>query len=165
MSPDLPEEPIEIAAGPYQLRPWEHRLAPEVAVALDLDEATAHAWIDERLDRWAAGRACWFAVQEITTARLLGAVGLEGLDVAPGTAEIYFWTTPGARRQGVATAAVATVTRWGFGGLGLGRIRLHHAQGDVATCGVATCCGYAVEGRWYQMEAHLRLADDPEPAR
>lgn len=164
MSPDLPDEPIEIAAGPYQLRPWEHRLAPELMSVLGPDAALpdSHAWIEERLSQWASGRGCWFAVQEITSARLLGGVGLEGFTRSPVAAEIKFWTMPDARRQGVATAAVATLTRWGFGGLGLERIRLNHAVGDLATCAVATRCGYSKDGEWYQMEAHSRRAGDPQ---
>lgn len=166
MWPDLPDEPIEIAAGPYQLRPWEHRLAPELPAMLPEGAglSDAHAWIDERWALWRARRGCWFAVQEITTARLVGAVGLEGFTDADGAAEIKFCTVPEARGRGVASAAVGSVTRWGFGGLGLERIRLHHAVGERGAQEVARRCGYRREGLWYQMEAHVRLAGDPEPA-
>lgn len=167
MSTGLPDEPIEIAAGPFQLRPWEHRLAPELLTVLGpgADLRDAHAWIDERLARWTSGRGCHFAVQEITTAKLVGSVGLKGFTESPGAAEIGFWTMPDSRRQGVASAAVATVTRWGFGGLGLRRIWLRHALDDVASCAVAGRCGYPVEGRGSDLETHARLATDPEPTR
>jgi RimJ/RimL family protein N-acetyltransferase len=167
MSPDFPDEPLEIAAGPFQLRPWEHRLAPELLTVLGpgADLLHAHAWIDERLARWTSGRGCHFAVQEITTAKLVGSVGLKGFTESSGAAEICFWTMPDSQRQGVASAAVATVTRWGFGGLGLRRIWLRHAFSDLGSCAVARRCGYRVDPGRSDMETHTRLATDPEPSR
>ena len=187
--PDLPEEPIEIAAGPFQLRPWEHRLAPELLTTLrdpefrrwDLpapspESADAHKCIEEWLARWTSGRGCHFAIQEATTGALLGGVGLKGFRESAGGSRGLVLDLPDARRRGVATAAVATVTRWGFGGLGLRRIRLHHAVANLASCAVARRCGYPAEGvarqahlnpsgGWYDVEVHARLATDPEPTR
>lgn len=185
MPPELPEEPIEIAAGVLQLRPWEHRLAPELLVALCDPEfrrwgqpaaeptlEDVHAWIDERDRAWRAGERLSFAVQDITTATLLGQVGLKHFDVWPSAAEISYWVAPGARRTGVATAAVGTLSRWAFGALGLHALRLAHATANTASCGVAVRCGYAVEGlarsaapladgTWSDFEIHARFAGDP----
>lgn len=188
MSPELPEEPIEIAAGRLQLRPWEHRLAPELLVALCDPEfrrwgqpapeptlADVHDWIDERDRTWRAGERLSFAVQDITTAALLGQVGLKHFDVWPSAAEVSYWVAPGARRTGVATAAVRTLSRWAFGALGLHALRLAHAMANTASCGVAVRCGFSVEGiarsaapladgSWSDFEIHARFATDPEPS-
>ncbi len=187
MPPDLPDEPIEIAAGPFQLRPWEHRLAPELLVALADPEYrrwgvpgpqptldVALAWIDERDRSWRTGERLSFAVQDITTATLLGEVGLKGFREWPSSAEVGYWVAPAARRSGVATAAVRTLCRWAFGALDLHRLRLHHAVANAASCGVALRCGFAVEGiarsaqpladGWSDLELHARLATDPEPS-
>ncbi|MGQ0464821.1 MAG: GNAT family N-acetyltransferase [Sporichthyaceae bacterium] len=185
MPPDLPDEPIEIAAGRIQLRPWEHRLAPELLAAfadpeyrrwgLPAPEPTlegVHQWIDGRDRAWRAGERLSFAVQDITTAALLGEVGLKGFDVWPSAAEVGYWVAPAARRRGVATAAVRTLSRWAFGALDLHRLRLDHAVGNTASCVVAARCGFAVEGiarsaqplgdgTWSDVETHARLAADP----
>lgn len=188
--PDLPPEPIEIPAGPIQLRPWEHRLAPELLTALRDPEyrqwgpgpapampelPDAHAWIERRLSHWAQRIGCAFAVQESTTGALLGGVGFHGFSEWTDSARLGFWTMPSARGSGIATRAVRSITRWGFGGLGLHRIGLNHALSNTASCAVAERCGYAVEGvareamlaaggGWYDMEVHARLATDPAPA-
>lgn len=185
---DLSCEPIEIAAGPIQLRPWEHRLVPELLAVLndaeirrwnppgpDLTPADAHDWIDERNRAWRARERLSFAVQDISTAALLGQVGLKHFDTWPGAAEVGYWIAPGARRRGVATAAVRTVSRWAFGALGLHRLRLDHAVANTASCRVAERCGFQIEGiarsaqpvrdgTWSDVELHARLADDPEPS-
>jgi RimJ/RimL family protein N-acetyltransferase len=181
---DWPAEPVEIAAGPIQLRPWEDRLAGELLRAAADPELRgaamgpfprtpreAQAWIAERTELWHRGEAMHFAVHQATTAELLGEVALGELHRWPGEARVSFWTAPGARRRGVASAAVGTVTRWGFGALGLQRLRLDHPVADLASCGVALACGFAAlggapashrpeDGR-SDVDRHVRLADDP----
>ncbi|MGQ0844687.1 MAG: GNAT family N-acetyltransferase [Sporichthyaceae bacterium] len=185
---DLPPEPIEIAAGSLQLRPWEHRLAPELLLALGDAEfrrwaepgsepklEDAHAWIEERDRSWRAGERLSFAVQDITTAALLGQVGLEHFQDSPPAAEVSYWVVPAARRAGVATAALRTLCRWAFGALDLHLLRLDHAVGNTPSCGVALKCGFAVAGlsrspaparagSSADFELHVRHAADPEPA-
>jgi RimJ/RimL family protein N-acetyltransferase len=182
--PEFPAEPVEIAAGPIQLRPWEQRLAGELLVALADPEyrrwtaaaipdtpERARAWIAERTVRWRRAEAFYFAVQRASTAELLGNVALRNLREWPGAADVSFWVAPGARRHGVATAAVGAITRWGFGALGLHRIRLNHAVENMGSCGVAGRCGFRAEGvarsalprpdgGWFDVECHARLADD-----
>jgi RimJ/RimL family protein N-acetyltransferase len=184
---DLPPEPIEIAAGAIQLRPWEERLAPGVLTALndpqiaryslrpppaDLD--AARAWITNCNQGWRDGKNLGFAVHDAVTGELLGEVSLGYLDPLFRLASIGYWTMPDARGKGVASRAVAVVTRWGFQALGLHRIDLGHAVGNLASCRVAEKNGFRregvqrgflprLDGGWDDNEMHARLADDPEP--
>jgi RimJ/RimL family protein N-acetyltransferase len=184
---ELPPEPIGVVAGAVQLRPWEHRLAPELLAAcrdaefrrwiwgaIPQTPTEARAWIDEQTASWHRGEALYFAVQQATTAELLGCVGFDRFAQWPRGAEMSYWTAPVARRRGVALVAVNTIARWGFGALGLHRITLHHAVENVASCAVAQRCGFTVEGvaraaapdpagGWFDMECHARLAADPPP--
>ncbi|MGQ0632030.1 MAG: GNAT family N-acetyltransferase [Sporichthyaceae bacterium] len=183
----LPPEPIEIAAGTLQLRPWEHRLAPELLAAMSdplyrqwavrevpSDEAQVHAWIDARLAAWAAGTVLSFAVQDATSAQLLGSVSLRSFAIWPRGADVGYWTAPGARNSGVAVASLNVLTRWAFTALEVNRLTLFHAVENTASCQVAQRCGFRAEGvargalpraagGWFDMEMHARLAGDPAP--
>ncbi len=185
--PELPPEPIEIAAGTLQLRPWEHRLIPELlkvmadpiykewaVSAVPNTEADAGAWIDARLAAWRDGRVLSFAVQDATSAELLGSVTLRSFGIWPRAADIGYWTAPDARQRGVAVAAVNVATRWAFTALELNRLTLFHAVQNTAACRVAADAGYLLEGvargalpraegGWFDMEMHARLAGDPAP--
>lgn len=184
---DLPPEPIEIAAGTLQLRPWEHRLAPELLAAMadplyrewavsrvPATEDEVHAWIDGRLAAWRAGRVLSFAVQDATSAELLGSVSLRSFGIWPRAADVGYWTASGARSRGVAVAALGVLTRWAFTGLELNRLTLFHAVQNTVACQVAEHAGYRhegvargalprAEGGWFDMEMHARLAGDPAP--
>ncbi|HUR73459.1 MAG TPA: GNAT family N-acetyltransferase [Sporichthya sp.] len=185
--PELPPEPIEIAAGTLQLRPWEHRLIPELLTAMGdpvylewavaavpTTEAEAGAWVDARLKAWRDGRVLSFAVQDATTAELLGSVTLRSFGIWPRGADIGYWTAPAARQRGVAVASVNVITRWAFHSLELNRLTLFHAVQNTGACQVAAAAGYLREGvargalpraqgGWFDMEMHARLAGDPAP--
>jgi hypothetical protein len=112
---ELPAEPIEIVAGPVQLRPWEDRLAGELAA---LDGAAEPDAVGRRLREWQAGRALSFAVQEITTARLLGEVVL--CPQPGGSATLTSRAFPAD--AGLVDGAAGVVERWARGALGATRV-------------------------------------------
>jgi RimJ/RimL family protein N-acetyltransferase len=138
----------------------------------DLD--AARAWITNCNQGWRDGKNLGFAVHDAVTGELLGEVSLGYLDPLFRLASIGYWTMPDARGKGVASRAVAVVTRWGFQALGLHRIDLGHAVGNLASCRVAEKNGFRregvqrgflprLDGGWDDNEMHARLADDPEP--
>lgn len=114
---ELPTEPVEIVAGPVQLRPWEDRLATELAMLHGHAEPDG---ITRRLQEWREGVALSFAVQEITTARLLGEVVLRPLP--NGAAAVMCWALPAATGQ--VSDAMDAVRRWALGALGAQRVEL-----------------------------------------
>jgi RimJ/RimL family protein N-acetyltransferase len=181
-----PIEQVEIAAGRLQLRPpsvseaadaLAMLLDPDVALwnagpdGLNLDEA--RAWCRRGAD-WSDGGHATFSALDATTGRLLGNVSLFKIDREQQDAEIGYRVAPWARGQGVATAAVAAVSRWAFAALDLVRIEAFHAVVNVGSCRVAEKAGYRWEGTLrqsyvygdgvrYDEHLHARLASDPDP--
>lgn len=173
----------ELAGDGVLLSPWEDTDLPGVLAIAD-DEATrtfsgslaavrtlddARAWVESR---HTAGRVDW-AVRDPATRTLIGRAGLGAFATHPAAAEIGYGVHPAHRRRGVAVAAVATLTHWGFTELGLRRIGLVHDVANVGSCAVAARSGYLLEGRERQalgypdgrvadVHRHARLADDPE---
>ena len=154
-------EPVEINAGSYYLRqlraddriddrpallaafadPAMQRALPGHAVRTTED---ATGYIDACAAGWRDDRSYAWGVAEPTTGALIGEVRLD-LGSAE-TAELTAWTHPDARRGGVATTAVGTVVRFGFGALGLTRVDATCGAGDVAAAALAERCGFSRDG-------------------
>ncbi|WP_305789574.1 GNAT family N-acetyltransferase [Symbioplanes lichenis] len=92
----------------------------------------------------AAGGGFW-AVADPATDRLLGGVGLDRVIAERGQAEIGYWTAPGARHRGVATAAVRAVTEHAFS-TGLQRLELLTHWENGTSQRVALAAGFQREG-------------------
>lgn len=179
-------EPTEIVAGRYQLRPPSPRDVPDViAMARDedvrlwnpiagADEEQARAWVEKWAD-FNGGRSAVFCIYEATEGRLLGNVSLHKIDLESSQGELGYRVAPWARGRGVATIGVRAVTDWAFGFVGLTRMQLMHAVGNVASCRVADKAGFLLEGTMrssyrygdgelYDEHMHGRLVTDPVPA-
>ncbi|ANY07531.1 GNAT family N-acetyltransferase [Pseudonocardia sp. HH130630-07] len=189
----MPLDPVEINAGAWYLRlpRCDDRVDDRPAVAAaardpqirrrhDLPDPAAPDFDDrvtarltDRIDGWARGTRCAWAVAEPTTGEMLGEVTLEP-DPVHGTGEIACWTLPGARGRGLARTAAGAVCRFAFGGLGLHRLTWRHAGPDVAAARVADALGFVPEGRlraaWAADGGRVdvvllgRLAGDPVPS-
>ncbi|GGQ60281.1 GNAT family N-acetyltransferase [Couchioplanes azureus] len=150
------------------LRPWrDSDAAALIAVATDAelrrwtslrvsDEATAGAWLQAQHEGWAAGTRYAFAV--LDGRRLLGHAVLK----QPG-GEVGYWTAAAARGQGVASAALTTLTGWAFAEFPeLAELRLLHQVGNAGSCRVAVKTGYAYAQTYaaehpFPYDAHLHL--------
>lgn len=177
-------EPVEIAAGAWQLRPPSTGEAEDALAMLQdpqtarwnpaprvVDLETARAWCASGAD-WSDGTHATFSVLEATTGRLAGNVSLWRVDLTDQrSAAIGYRTAPWARGRGVATTAVGAVTGWALGALGIERIELPHAVLNPASCRVAEKSGYLLEGvlrqafraedgTRYDEHLHARLAID-----
>ena len=80
-----------------------------------------------------------------TTRRFAGTVAVMRADWESGVAEIGYWIGPADRRHGYAAEAVRAVARHAFG-LGLYRLELLAAVGNVASQAVAESVGFTREG-------------------
>ena len=116
-------------------------------------EQDAYRWLEAQQQGWTGGGRLSFAVLWCEAAagpdHVLGNVVLKGYAAGQDSAEVGYWTAPAARRRGVASAAVVTLTAWAFGNLGpagLQRIELIHQQDNPASCRVAQKSGYALTG-------------------
>ncbi|WP_086826234.1 GNAT family N-acetyltransferase [Allokutzneria sp. NRRL B-24872] len=145
-----------ITSADLELRPWRAEDAPALLVAfadpdvrqwhrLSLEStAEAEAWAASWARRWAAEEASSWAIT--ADGQVLGQVGLRGVDLAEGEAELSYWLLPAARGRGVATRAAEVLAEWAFDVVGLHRLELGHAVGNTASCAVARRLGFALEG-------------------
>ncbi len=125
-------------------------------------------------------RVAW-CIADPETDLLLGTIAIFDLDGDdPSSGEIGYWTHPAAREQGVMTAAVGLIVDHalaphGDGGLGLRRLQLLAAAGNVASATIARRTGFVEVGRERQAEllgdgshddllTFDLLASDGEPA-
>ncbi len=151
----LPGEPL--VDGPTRLRPWrdsdiravaEACRDPEIArwttVSENYTETDARAFLLYRYDAMLAGTTAPFAVVSPDD-RLLGSIALMRIDWQHLRGEAGYWLAGWARRQGHATRALRLVSEWGFQALGLERIDLYAATGNLASQSVAGRSGFIRE--------------------
>lgn len=152
---------LELAQDPVA-RQWMAGLRPVHSLA------AAQDWVARRLP---GIRIDWI-VRDRATGEVVGRVGLHHLDEENRTADTGYVVWPAHRGRGVATSMVTAATAHAFDHLGLHRVGLLHAVGNVASCRVATRCGFAYEGTQRQSldhgdgirhdeHRHARLAGDP----
>jgi RimJ/RimL family protein N-acetyltransferase len=114
----------------------------------------ALAHLEEIQAHHADGVATYWAVGRPDDDTLAGEIGLFGLspDGVSRSAEIGYWTHPDARGRGLTTSAVRLVVRHALlpldvGGLGIQRLLLRAAEGNVASRRVALRVGLHECGR------------------
>lgn len=151
-------DPVEITAGRLHLRPWAPQ--DEGALVALFDDPESALWTPapvpftredavRRLTEtypqmWDSGTGTPLAALDAVTGEVLAWVALFG--IADGAAEIGWGTLPAARGRGVASDAVATLSRWGLEALGLQRLEAVIGVGNWRSLAVAHKCGYVVEG-------------------
>lgn len=154
-------EPVEIAAGRLQLRPFAPYDEDDVLAACQ-DPAIQHwttvpspytrelarEWLSH--DRFAVDEPTW-AVRDAVTGALLASVALR---VRDGVGDVGYWCAAPARGTGVMTEALQAVCRWGFGALGLDHITWCAEVGNWASRAVAEKSGFRVEGVRRRMLQH-----------
>jgi RimJ/RimL family protein N-acetyltransferase len=176
--------PVELAAGPFRLRPWRVDDVDAALAALrDPDTQLWNGgWVNtredaaywlERRQEWGGDHASW-AVEDATVPGLLGSISVHSIDRDGNDAEIGYWTVAAARGRGVAALAVDAACRWAFAALPVDRIELCHAVENVASARVAEKAGFTYEGRLRRSYRYgdgvkhdellwARLAEDPAP--
>lgn len=87
----------------------------------------------------------WAAVDAATGA-YAGSVGLNRTMWKAGTTEVGYWLVPEARGRGLATEAVAAVSRWALLDQGFQRVELKAAVGNTPSRRVAEKAGFTYEG-------------------
>jgi RimJ/RimL family protein N-acetyltransferase len=125
-------------------------------------EEDGRAFIGGAPGRRARRESIELAVAAAADDRLLGAVGLiiDRHDAA--RAEVGYWVAPWARGRGVAGRALALVSRWALGPLGLVRLDLQASVANAASMRVAERCGFRREGTlrkaWFRAPGREDLA-------
>lgn len=154
----LPDPPL--AAGGIVLRrlepgdiPWitaacsDRELSRYIpAIPYPYAEADARAFIERAARAWAQGSAATFVISNGPDGTGLGTIGLHLAAGDTGLAEVGYWLTRAARGRGAATIAVQLVSRWAFTVVGIDRLSLQTAPGNVASQRVAERAGFTREG-------------------
>jgi RimJ/RimL family protein N-acetyltransferase len=116
----------------------------------------ARAFIGGAPERRAHGVSLELAVARPDDARLVGVIGIVRDRWDAERAEIGYWVAPRARGTGVASGALALLSRWALEEAGFARIDLQAAVANPGSIRVAERCGYVREGRlrqaWYRGE-------------
>lgn len=153
---------IDAFADP-DIQRWHHLRIDTVGEAEEWIAGWAASWANETDGSWLIARR--------GSGERLGRLGLRGVDLAGGRAELSYWVVPVARGSGAATAATRAGSHWLFGSLGLRRVEVMHSVDNPASCRVARKAGFAPEGTlrsallhadgWHGMHLHARLSTDP----
>jgi RimJ/RimL family protein N-acetyltransferase len=154
----LPDPPLSDPAAGILLRPWSP--SPEDAAALaaawadpdlaaanrlpaDASLATAARWLRGDAERRRRGVELDLVVGPLRgEAAVLGEVGLRNFDRARGRAELSWWTAPGHRDRGVASAAARLLAEWARRPpLGLVQVWCRIDPANERSAGVAAAAG------------------------
>ncbi|WP_411078772.1 GNAT family N-acetyltransferase [Streptomyces sp. cmx-18-6] len=149
-----------MSAGPdFVLRPWEMSDLPllrEAArdpyiplittVPSRYSDGAAEAFVRRQWDEAATGAEYPFAIVRSRDRRPVGAIGLGLRDLPEGRASIGYWMAASGRGQGVARAALRTVTGWALRDLGVPRLQLFIEPWNTASARIAEDVGFRREG-------------------
>jgi RimJ/RimL family protein N-acetyltransferase len=140
------------------LRPWRETDLDAFRLACDdseitrwaglpahLNEADARECLDARVNGWKTGNRADFAITNAFDGRFLGAINLRGIDRQRGLAEVGFWLLRDARGVGVASRALAWVSDWAFGVLGLGSLAMIVDCRNASARKVAERAGFRID--------------------
>jgi RimJ/RimL family protein N-acetyltransferase len=118
----------------------------------DYSELDARAHLHQIGSDQASGKAVYWVVADPENDRLLAEVAIFLRDPRDPEAEVGYWTHPNARSRGAATEGVRLAVRHALlpaeeGGLGLPRVLLRAAEGNLASLRVAQKAGFTRTGR------------------
>ena len=151
------QEEVELTDGAILLRPFRPGDAEHVYEAVreslpellpwmpwahpDYSLEESKTWIELCAGTWAKGKEYNFLIFDANDGSLLGSCGLNKVRRRAGFANLGYWVRSKNTRKGVATAAALLVARFGFDELGLNRIEIGAATGNMASIRVAEKVG------------------------
>ena len=163
----LPRDPF--GDGDTVLRPWRESDVPKLVAICQDEEITrwtrvptvygitaARAWVDESRTLVRNGISAPFAIVGATDGELLGSISLMRFTWEHARGEVGYLLSREARGHGHATRAVRLICAWGFAALGLERVELLAATGNLPSQKVAERAGFAREA---VLRSYQRLRD------
>ena len=105
---------------------------------------------------WEAETDACSAIARRSDGSVVGRIALRQISLVAGSADVTYWVLPNGRRQGAASEAARSVTRWAFENVGLHRLDLHHSVRNAASCGVAIRAGFDLEAT---LQSYLKHED------
>jgi ribosomal-protein-serine acetyltransferase len=88
-------------------------------------------WIKQKPKEWRQGTAYEFAIHDAKDGAYLGGCGLNSISHYDRRANLGYWVRTGRTGRGVAPAAARLLAEWGFRALGLKRIEIVVATGNM----------------------------------
>ena len=146
------DRPVELSDDGIRLRRWRIEDLDELVSAVDDPEigrwmpAIPYPYTREHAETYlgsAVGRVGSFAIVDVQTQRLIGAISLSARKWQRG--EIGYWVRREERGRGIAPCALRLISAWGFA-RGYRRLQLHADVENRASHRVAEKAGYRREG-------------------
>jgi RimJ/RimL family protein N-acetyltransferase len=147
-----------LADGVVVLRPWTLDDAPALMAACREPDISywcslpspytyghAVAWIGDAQPAWSDGRDAHLAVDDAASGEVVGAIGLLGVDPVESSGRFRYWVRGARRRHGAARRALALLAGWARDDLGLQRLEVSAAVGNVGAQRVAEAAGFRPE--------------------
>jgi RimJ/RimL family protein N-acetyltransferase len=116
------------------------------AIPYPYAQSDASAYVGRTAQGWAEGGGATFVIADAASGDGWGTIGLRLFADDAGLAEVGYWLRREARGRGAATTAVRLVSVWAFTELGIQRLNLMTAPGNVASQRVAERAGFTREG-------------------
>jgi RimJ/RimL family protein N-acetyltransferase len=133
-----------------ELLPWMAWAHP------DYQRIETAEWIRSAGQSWANDTEYSFLIHDLVDGAFLGTCGLNALDRLNRWANLGYWVRTGATQRGIATRAATLLAGFGFRELGLDRIEIMAAIGNVPSQRVAAKVGTVREG---VLRRRLRVGD------
>lgn len=149
----------DLADATVRLRPWRETdldciraaatdpsIPAGTTVPSTFSPEAGRAFVHRQWGRRDAGEGISLAMAGPVRDEALGLVALLH-QPEPGVLNIGYWVVPGARRRGLAGAAVRLVTDWALAATGTVRVRARVHPDNAASLRTLQNSGYTVDGR------------------
>ena len=123
-------------------REYFGRWLPFVEYTLTVDDSVR--FVKMSLDAPGESREHLFAIRE--QGRFLGLTGFKSTDRANKRTEIGYWLREESQGRGIMTAAVERLCRFAFEEMGLNRVQIRCAVGNVPSRNIPRRLGFRLEG-------------------
>ena len=120
-----------VAESRAELSPWMEWLHPEYSIA-DTEQ-----WVTHCRKAWETDSSFGFTIVENSTSQVLGGCSIGNDRAAHRNGSIGYWIRTSRTKQGFASEAAALLAQFGFAQLGLIRIEIFVAAGNIASQRVA----------------------------
>lgn len=107
--------------------------------------ADAASWFQHCDQERERGSAHEFGIFDAVSGQLVGGCGLNQFNTADGFCNLGYWVRESWQRKGAAFAAIQALTQFGFSQLGLGRIEIVVAAGNLPSRSLAAKSGAVQE--------------------
>lgn len=106
----------------------------------------SRAWIKQRPGEWKKGNSYEFVILDAKDDSCMGGCGINQIDYNNLLANLGYWIRSGRTGHGAAPAAARLLAEWGLKALGLKRIEIVVATGNLRSQRVAEKAGAKREG-------------------